>query len=86
MGDTVKSGSRQSGTDAPDAVLDTDAGDSVMTALRSHVPLTLLMDLTDPQGPHSAEISEAEGGEADWLPDTEEAAAPAEHPNAPAPA
>lgn len=45
-----------------------DAEERVMLALRSHMPITLLIDLTDPLGPDSSEISETEGGEADWLP------------------
>jgi hypothetical protein len=40
---------------------------AVMAALRSHVPLTLLCDLTDPQPPDSAAIAHDEGGDADWL-------------------
>lgn len=45
------------------------AGDHrvVLEALRSHVPLTLLMDLGEPDGPASVEIAETEGGDADWL-------------------
>jgi hypothetical protein len=52
--------------EAPEA--DVDA--AVMEALRSHVPLTLLCDLSDPQGPDSAAIAQTEGGQADWLPGT----------------
>ena len=37
----------------------------VMTLLQDHVPLALLCDLTRPEGPHSAEILEAEGGPED---------------------
>lgn len=44
-----------------------DSDDHMMDSLRSHVPITLLMDLSSPDGPHSAEIAEQEGGDADWL-------------------
>lgn len=46
------------------------AGDPqvVLDALRSHVPLTLLMDLGEKHGPASTQIAESEGGDADWLP------------------
>ena len=37
----------------------------VMTLLQDHVPLALLCDLTQPEGPRSAEILEAEGGPED---------------------
>jgi hypothetical protein len=37
----------------------------VMTLLQEHVPLALLCDLTDPQGPASREILDAEGEPAD---------------------
>ena len=48
----------------------TDAADeAVMGALREHLPLTLIMDLSSPEGPASEEIAEAEGGDADWLPE-----------------
>ncbi len=33
----------------------------VMSLLQDHVPLALLCDLTEPEGPASAEILEAEG-------------------------
>lgn len=33
----------------------------VKELLEDHVPLSLLMDLTDPQGPHSKEILDDEG-------------------------
>lgn len=36
--------------------------------LASHVPLTLLLDLADPGGPHSADLMWNEAGAADWLP------------------
>lgn len=35
--------------------------------LAAHVPLTLLLDLTDPEGPRSAELLRDEAGSADWL-------------------
>lgn len=35
--------------------------------LRDGVPLTLLMDLADEAGPHSAERYTSEGGDARWL-------------------
>jgi hypothetical protein len=34
----------------------------VMSMLQEHVPLALVCDLTEPEGPSSAEILEAEGG------------------------
>jgi hypothetical protein len=34
----------------------------VMTMLQEHVPLALLCDLAEAEGPSSAEILEAEGG------------------------
>jgi hypothetical protein len=34
----------------------------VMALLHEHVPLALLCDLSEPEGPTSAEILEAEGG------------------------
>lgn len=36
--------------------------------LRTHVPLTLLIDLSEEDGPHSAEHYAEEGGDAAWLP------------------
>lgn len=57
-------------THRPSASVDAEmpeSDDQVMDSLRSHVPITLLMDLSNPEGPHSAEISEQEGGDADWL-------------------
>ena len=36
--------------------------------LESGVPLTLLLDLNDPEGPHSEQVYAAEGGSADWMP------------------
>ena len=36
--------------------------------LRSHVPLLLLLDLSEPHGPDSALRYTQEGGEASWLP------------------
>jgi hypothetical protein len=41
-----------------------------MEVLKSHVPLTLLMDLGNAEGPDSARIAQVEGGDADWLPGT----------------
>jgi hypothetical protein len=43
--------------------LQTQAGDElVMSILQEHVPLALLVDLTDTAGPASAEIMAEEGG------------------------
>jgi hypothetical protein len=39
-----------------------DDGAAVMTMLHDHVPLSLLCDLTTPDGPRSAEILAEEGG------------------------
>ncbi len=36
--------------------------------LAAGVPLTLLLDIADSEGPHSGERFTAEGGDADWLP------------------
>jgi hypothetical protein len=46
-----------------------NAGDPEMTmeVLKSHVPLTLLMDLGSVDGPDSERIAAIEGGDADWL-------------------
>jgi hypothetical protein len=44
--------------------------DATMEVLRSHVPLTLLMDIGNVDGPDSERISAIEGGDADWLTDT----------------
>jgi hypothetical protein len=48
------------------------AGDpeATMAVLKSHVPLTLLMDIANVDGPDSERISAIEGGDADWLIDT----------------
>ena len=49
-----------------------DGGDKmVMDLLQEHVPLSLLVDLSDPEGPHSREILESEGQPEDswWLQD-----------------
>ena len=37
------------------------------TLLAAHVPLSLLLDLADPTGPHSRELLTEEPGSADWL-------------------
>ncbi len=50
----------------PLAVADGSA-DAVMSVMRGHVPISLLVDIAQPDGPSSAEISELEGGNADWL-------------------
>jgi hypothetical protein len=41
--------------------------DAVMGLLRDHVPLSLLVDLSQGVGLDSAEIAHVEGGNADWL-------------------
>jgi hypothetical protein len=46
------------GTDSPTSA---DGDDVVMTMLEHHVPLALVMDLTDRGGPGSAEIFAREG-------------------------
>ncbi len=38
-----------------------DTDEAMMTMLHDHVPLSLLMDLTSPTGPESAEILAEEG-------------------------
>jgi hypothetical protein len=43
--------------------------DVTMAVLKSHVPLTLLMDLGNVDGPDSERISAIEGGDAGWLTD-----------------
>jgi hypothetical protein len=40
---------------------------ATMEVLRSHVPLSLLMDLASSEGPDSEQIAAIEGGDADWL-------------------
>ncbi|MEX2289342.1 MAG: hypothetical protein WD794_03335 [Mycobacteriales bacterium] len=52
---------RPSAADVPGLVRHTFA------LLRDGVPLTLLMDLADEAGPHSAERYTSEGGDARWL-------------------
>ncbi len=49
----------------------------VMGLLHDHVPLSLLVDLSEPDGPHSQEILEAEGQPEDawWLQDGTDKAA-----------
>jgi hypothetical protein len=42
-------------------VMDLRRGSDVMELLRLGVPLTLLLDLADPLGPHSAELYAFEG-------------------------
>lgn len=41
---------------------------SVTDLLAAHVPLSLLLDLADPAGPHSSELLREEPETADWLP------------------
>ncbi|HEX8497568.1 MAG TPA: hypothetical protein VF661_10275 [Actinomycetales bacterium] len=40
---------------------DTAEGEQVMGMLGTHVPLSLIMDLAAPAGPHSQEILDSEG-------------------------
>ena len=50
---------------------DSDRDDALVRhtgdVLRAGVPLTLLMDLAEPEGPDSAESFTSEGGDASWL-------------------
>jgi len=47
--------------------MQTDAtAEPVMEMLSEHIPLSLIMDMVSPDGPHSAELLESEG-----LPDEE---------------
>jgi len=58
----------QDGTEVPVPRADRpDIDAEVMGALAQHVPLTLLLDLSEPAGPDSREIAAVEGGSADWL-------------------
>jgi len=42
-------------------------GEPVMELLSEHIPLSLLIDMASPEGPHSAELLEAEGlPEEEW--------------------
>lgn len=41
--------------------------DVTMEVLRSHVPITLLMDIGSADGPDSVGIAASEGGDAAWL-------------------
>ncbi len=41
--------------------IDESDGSEVMDLLQEHVPLALLLDLSEPGGPHSAEILAEEG-------------------------
>ncbi|MGN6303129.1 MAG: hypothetical protein ACTHN8_18775 [Angustibacter sp.] len=50
--------------DGPDAVDETttdEVTEATKELLEEHVPLSLIMDLTAPDGPHSKEILDAEG-------------------------
>lgn len=48
-------------TPTPDTAMDGHQVDlAVMELLRNHVPLSLLVDLAFPEGPHSSEILAAE--------------------------
>jgi hypothetical protein len=49
------------------AVVPAGDPDITMEVLRSHVPITLLMDIGSAEGPDSEGIAAAEGGDADWL-------------------
>ena len=53
-----------------DGVVAAGDPDVTMEVLRSHVPLTLLMDISSAEGPDSVRISAIEGGDAGWLTDT----------------
>jgi hypothetical protein len=46
----------------PDVMSNPDVDLVMMDLLRAHVPLSLLIDLCDPQGPNSTEILAAEAG------------------------
>jgi hypothetical protein len=48
-----------------------EQSDAAMEVLRSHVPLSLLMDIASAGGPDSEQIAAVEGGDADWLQATE---------------
>ena len=50
-----------------DARLPAGAPEPVMAALRSHLPLTLLVDLALGRGLRSEEVFAAEPGDASWL-------------------
>ena len=39
----------------------------VMTLLREHVPLSLLIDLADCEGPDSIDIAESEPADLSWI-------------------
>ncbi len=43
------------------------AGHTPAALLAAHVPLSLLLDIADPTGPHSRELLAEEPGSADWL-------------------
>lgn len=42
-------------------------GQTPAALLAAHVPLSLLLDLADPTGPHSRDLLAEEPGSADWL-------------------
>jgi hypothetical protein len=46
---------------------DDELADRIAALLAAHVPLSLLLDLGDPAGPHSRDLFAAEAGQADWL-------------------
>jgi hypothetical protein len=48
-------------TDADDGDQTDEATEQTKELLGEHVPLSLIMDLTAPEGPHSKEILDAEG-------------------------
>ncbi|MGN6613129.1 MAG: hypothetical protein ACTHLJ_15275 [Angustibacter sp.] len=60
-------GSTDDTIDATDQTAD-EAAEQTKELLEEHVPLSLIMDLTAPDGPHSKEILDAEGApdEAWW--------------------
>lgn len=42
--------------------------DRTEALLAAHVPLSLLLDLLDPRGPHSTDLFAAEGACLEWVP------------------
>ncbi|KQX65736.1 hypothetical protein [Angustibacter sp. Root456] len=48
-------------TNGTTSTTDAEAAEQTKELLEEHVPLSLIMDLTAPDGPHSKEILDAEG-------------------------
>ena len=63
MQTSPQAGPDQMNAEQPDvaAPVSDDGAEHTKELLEEHVPLSLIMDLTSPDGPHSKEILDAEG-------------------------